>query len=220
MFVKLYNRELIINKKNNNCQFRNVYKKIFEESMGINLNEINLKYKVKKGESKVNIFGSSFVEKNKHKCKIIYNDKESELVSILKVKNNNKNKIKIKLKGIKNLTDVSEMFSGCKLLKSLPDISKLNICKISKMNRMFFECTSLKNISDISNLHIDNISDISLMFYGCSSLKSLPDISKWKTDKINNISGMFCGCSSLIFFLLIKLIMNIHSNWKIDEIKS
>ena len=72
------------------------------------------------------IFGSKFVENNKNICKIIINGNEFELSEYININNVNKiknNIFEIKLKGIKNVTNMSYMFSNCKSLLSLPDIS-------------------------------------------------------------------------------------------------
>ena len=100
----------------------------------------------------IKIFGDSFVHKNKNKCKMIIDNKEYEITEYFNITNYNNNKLKIKLKGIENVTDMSNMFSECSLLLSLPGISKWNVC---------------------------NVTDIKGMFYKCSLLISLPDISKW-----------------------------------------
>ena len=50
-------------------------------------NEINITYKIN-NEEKIKIFGRKFIENNKDKCKIIYDNKEYELVEELEIKNN------------------------------------------------------------------------------------------------------------------------------------
>ena len=42
-------------------------------------NEILIKYKIKKDNKYIDIFGREFVSNNKNKCKYIYEDKEYEL---------------------------------------------------------------------------------------------------------------------------------------------
>ena len=103
------------------------------------------------------------VKNNKGKCKIIYNNKEYELTEYFNdIDNNIKKEIKIKLKGINNITNMSNMFYECKTLSLLPDISKWNT---------------------------SNVTDMKCMFYNCKTLSSLPDISKWDTSKVTDISG-------------------------------
>ena len=117
--------------------------------------------------------GYYFVENNKGKCFIIFEDKEFELTEYFELKKNvNNNTLKIKLIGINNVNDMSYMFSDCSSLISLPNLSKWNT---------------------------DNVIDMSSMFYNCSSLISLPDISKWNTNNVKDMTGMFYNCSSLIY---------------------
>ena len=53
-------------------------------------NEILIKYKIGK-EDKVRIFGDYFVKNNKSNCHIIINNKNYELDSFYKIKNEKKN---------------------------------------------------------------------------------------------------------------------------------
>jgi len=91
-----------------------------------NLAEINIIYNIKRDEDNIQIFGKKFVENNKNICKMVIEDEEYEITSKYNVKKNNENKLNIKLKGINNVTNMSEMFYGCSSLSSFPDISKWN----------------------------------------------------------------------------------------------
>ena len=134
------------------------------------ISEISIVYNIKSEDNDINIFGPYFVKNNKTICKLIIDNKEYEITERYNFKDNNKTSLKIKLKGINNITNMSDMFYGCSSLSSLPDISKW-----------------------ITN----NVTNMSYMFYGCTSLSSLPDISKWNTNNVTNMSGMFDGCSKL-----------------------
>ena len=43
---------------------------------------------------------------------------------------------------------------------------------------MFSVCKSLVSLPDISKWNIKNVTNMNLMFVGCNSLISLPDLSK------------------------------------------
>ena len=129
-------------------------------------NNITIIYNIDKNE-KIKIFGKKFVEKNKNKCKIMYEDKIYDLTEEFNIKNSNEEKIIIKLLDINNITNMSELFCGCKLLESLLDISKWNTSKIT---------------------------DMSHIFEGCSSLYLLPNISRWDTSNVSYMECMFEGC--------------------------
>jgi len=68
-------------------------------------------------EDVIRIFGKYFVELNKNKCKIIYNNKKYKLKEYFDEIYNNYNQdikeIKIKLIGINNITNMKKMFHGC-----------------------------------------------------------------------------------------------------------
>ena len=116
------------------------------------LSYINIIYDInKEQEDEINIFGPEFVENNKIKCKMIIDNKEYELTYIYNIKNYNNNQLNIKLKINGNVTNMYDMFYGCFLLSSLPDISNLNTNRVTNMNSMFRWCSSLSSLSDISN---------------------------------------------------------------------
>ena len=118
------------------------------KSKDINI-DIDFKEKAKKliGEtiSRYKLFGERFVQNNKNKCRIIINGKKEEICSYLSNYHEylNKGKLEIKLIDIKNISDFSYMFSGCLSLISLPDISNMNLNKITNLRGKFFYCSSL-----------------------------------------------------------------------------
>ena len=58
---------------------------------------------------------------------------------------------------------MTDMFSGCCLLKKMSDITKRNLAKIKNIDWMFADCSRLKKLPDISksnlnkNIKVDNI---------------------------------------------------------------
>ena len=125
-------------------------------------NEITINYKIDKDSKIIFIFGEKFVKNNKNICKYIYENKKYELINIIDLTNIEKSKyiLKIKLIGIKNVTNISFLFEGCKSLISVPDISDWDT---------------------------SNITDMSYIFSNCVSLISLPDISKWNTSNVHKM---------------------------------
>ena len=171
----------------------------------------------------IHFFGDVFVKNNKKRILLI---KDNKLIKLRKsVKETNKTgnfQTKIKLKimdhllsmekmfkknliSVKylsriitnNVTNMSNLFSDCKSLESLPDISKWNTNNVTDINHLFNDCKSLKSLPDISKWNTNNVTNMGDLFSGCGILKSLPDISKWNTNKITNMSGLFSYCKSL-----------------------
>jgi len=196
---KIKENNIINELKNIICEssIKNKFNDIFNIYCKMNINEINIIYKVE--NKKIKLFGENFVEINKNNCKIIINEREDELkvYKNLGIFDKKKDKLEIKLKGIMNIANMNNMFSGCSSLLSLPDISKMNTKKVTDISYMFYECSSLSSLPDISKWDINNVIFMNGMFGGCSSLLSLPDISKWNINKYANIYGLFSGCSSL-----------------------
>ena len=182
--------------------------------MSLNNNQdsvtFELEYKAT-NDSQIQLFGSDFVDNNKDKCKIIYNEKEYDLMEYFKFDNNynHNNPIKIQLRLNNNITYISNIFSFCKELLSNIYLSVDNF-NINDINNSFDGNNSnnfsekADNSNEINDLNyfkeniFTNVTDMSYMFYECSSLISLPDISKWDTKNVTNMYSMFKRCSSLI----------------------
>ena len=136
------------------------------------------------------------------------------------------------------LIEFSGLFSDCKSLKYLPNISKWLLkdnpqvdkpiyignnfkCNISyefnsnnsgkSLAYLFYNCSSLISLPDISNWKTKTILIMEGMLWGCSSLISLPDISKWNIENITHINHLFSECSSL------KYLSDI-SNWVMTNV--
>ena len=160
-------------------------------------NAISIAYNFDKDDNDRKLFGDEFIKNNNKICKMIINNTKYNLDDN-KLPIYNTNHIVIKLKGIKNIINMSEMFSKCSSLSSLPEISKLYTSNVNNMSNMFYSCSSLKSLPDISLWDTSNVNDMKYMFGKCSSLLSLPDLSKWNTSNVNNMEHMFANCSSLL----------------------
>ena len=90
MKIKVEERELIIKYKKNYHQ--EIYDKICEYTLGMNLNEIHIKYIIKTEDKKLKIFGDTFVKNNYNNCTILLNGKKYNLVGHLNIKSRDKNK--------------------------------------------------------------------------------------------------------------------------------
>ena len=139
--------------------------------MGINKNEIHIKYLIK------------FIKVNNKKCYIIYNEKRYNLMPFLDIskcgkKDKNEIIIEIRLIGLKNIKRFDAMFYKCSSLLSISDLQRLNTRNIIDMKFMFHGCSLLKKLPDISNWKTNKVNNMAMMFAKCSSLKYLPDISK------------------------------------------
>ena len=93
-----------------------------------------------------------------------------------------------------NVTNMSNMFSGCLKLTSL-DVSKFNTVNVTTMSRMFSGCTNLTSL-DVTKFNTANVTNMNSMFYNCSKLTSL-DVTKFNTAKVSDMSRMFSSCTNL-----------------------
>ena len=206
-FNKIENNKLIDIKENEDIKIEKPNneneKKVNDEL--INIDEIIIQYKIENIEysKDIRIFGDEFVKNNKDKCKIIISGNEFEITTHLNInkKQINNNIFEIKLKGIKQITNMSCMFSGkyndFSPLSSLPDISKWNTSNITNMSYMFNYCSSLEMLPNISDWNTSNVKYMNGIFRNCTSLSSLPNISQWNTSNVMYMDSMFFGCESL-----------------------
>ena len=74
------------------------------------------------------------------------------------------------------------MFSGCTTLLSI-EYSNLDTSNIVNMTCLFNSCKLLTSIPDISKWNTSNVCIMKNMFSGCHNLEKLPDISKWDITK-------------------------------------
>ena len=187
---KLYKEKIFINKL---YYLSNIINKINSK------NEITLRYKIFDENESIKIFDSEFVNKYRNICKIIYKDKELELVDYFKpykLTKEDGNILEIKLTGVNKITDMSSMFYSCTSLVSLPDISDWNTYKVNNMSKLFKGCSLLSYLPRELQWNTINVTNMEGMFSGCSSLKNFPDFSNWNTMNVEYMNEMFQDCKS------------------------
>ena len=163
-------------------------------------------------EEKVRIFGGKFINNNKDKCKIIFNNKKYELKEYFEDIDNNynhKDLIIFKLIFIHNIINMSYMFAGCNSLISLHNISKLGPLKLSPETNEDNFNYNLKN-KTLLNIYSIKDTNISYKIYKQLLLSSTSKFNRYTFNKenenyvfernkalpyfqlfINNIKGMF-----------------------------
>ena len=124
----------------------------------------------------------------------IYSYDNGAPITNIKFSNNSYINELIKL-NTSNITDMSNMFSGCSAFTSL-DLSSFDTRNTTKMSRMFSGCRQLTSL-DLSSFDTSNVTDMTYMFDDCSKLTTI-DLSNWNTSKVTYMGAMFQKCSSLI----------------------
>ncbi|MGN0499179.1 MAG: BspA family leucine-rich repeat surface protein [Acutalibacteraceae bacterium] len=94
-----------------------------------------------------------------------------------------------------NVVDMTNMFSSCSNLRSL-DLSSFNTSYVTSMYKMFYGCTKLTSLN-LSNFDTSNVISMGYMFNECSNLTSL-DLSSFNTINTTYMSGMFFRCNELV----------------------
>ena len=87
-----------------------------------------------------------------------------------------------------NVTNMEELFSGCRSLKSIPAMNTQNV---TNMQLIFFQCEKL---SSVPALDTSNVINMNQMFNNCKSLSSVPALD---TSNVTEMTGMFNSCKSL-----------------------
>ena len=100
----------------------------------------------------------------------------------------------IELLNTSTVTNMGEMFAGCKKVTNL-NLSNFNTSKVTNMANMFNNCNSLTSL-DISSFDTSNVTDMKAMFQFCKALTSL-DLHNFNTSKVTNMISMFYNCNSL-----------------------
>ena len=93
-----------------------------------------------------------------------------------------------------NITDMSDMFSGCSKLTEL-DFSDWNTKNVTNMSYMFEGCAHLTEL-DLTSFDTGKVTDMSSMFAGCTALTQL-DLSTFSVEQVTDMSSMFQGDKNL-----------------------
>ena len=115
-------------------------------------------------------------------------DADKSITDISQYKNN-KNVRYAKMLDTSKVTSMSNMFSGCTRLASIPT---LDTSQATSMYSMFSDCTRLTSIPALDTSRVTVMSN---MFSSCSRLTTVPALD---TSKVKNMNYMFSGCTSLI----------------------
>ena len=132
-------------------------------------------------------------EKQIKKCKIKINDVDKEFFSYT-YNFKEAGKYTINYKFDDNINNLTCLFNGCSLLKSI-DFSNFNSDNVKYMGMMFYECSSLTNIN-FFNFSTENVTEMKFMFALCNSLVNL-DVSNFNTGNVTEMQGMFSFCTSI-----------------------
>jgi len=127
--------------------------------------EIIIRYKIFDNK-KTNIFGEQFIKNNKNNCKIIIDNEIKELTEFYFDEKEKKEELEVKLIINFKLTDISYMFSKCESLISISnEISNLDTSEVTNMMGIFSDCKSLSSLPDLSKWNTKNVTNMSFTFF-------------------------------------------------------
>ena len=93
-----------------------------------------------------------------------------------------------------SVTDMSNMFSGCKALESL-NTFYFETGKVTSMKGMFKDCEELMEL-DLRDFDMSHVTDASEMFSGCNNLYFIVCSRDWSVLSFKD-DDMFSGCTSI-----------------------
>ena len=94
------------------------------------------------------------------------------------------------------VTDMSEMFTGCGSLPSI-DLSGFNTANVERMYGMFENCHSLTRL-DLSTFNTAKVNQMTRMFANCEHLQTIYVGDEWSNASLLYSGRMFAGCNSLV----------------------
>ena len=106
---------------------------------------------------------------------------------------------------LSNLTTMSDMFNGCRLLENVDGFVG-NVEQVTSLYQTFCECSSLTEL-DLSDWDVSNVTNFNYTFHSCINLTTL-NISGWDVSNATMLNGMFNYCRSLTELDLSSWIVN------------
>ncbi len=93
-----------------------------------------------------------------------------------------------------DLTNISNMFSGCMKLKSV-DFTGFDTQKVTNMSNLFYYCLALEDVN-LKGFNTSSVTNMSGMFSNCDALTSL-NLKSFNTANVMNTEYMFDDCDAL-----------------------
>ena len=89
---------------------------------------------------------------------------------------------------VSNVTDMSELFSGCLFLTgSLEPLASWDTSNVTNMNGMFYNCESITGpLTPLNSWNTSNVKDMGEMFYYCEALSGVNDLNNWDIHNVVN----------------------------------
>ncbi|MDY4803899.1 DarT ssDNA thymidine ADP-ribosyltransferase family protein [Campylobacter sp.] len=94
----------------------------------------------------------------------------------------------IELWDVSNVTDMSEMFSGCENFNQ--PLNSWNVSNVTNMFRMFFGCENFNQ--PLNSWNVSSVTNMNGMFWGCINFNQ--PLNSWNVSNVTNMKRMFWGC--------------------------
>ena len=187
-------------------------------------------YLVNDVPSEIDIFGETFVKRNKEICYLLFNGKSYKLTSKFTFLTKGENTITLvveeddlRLKGMFCFFDVSgkteedycynitEDEDEENLLIDASSLEHLDVSLCTDLSFMFYNCKKLQNFDFLKGWDVTKNKNFNNMFTFCN-FSHVNFLSKWKMKNAQSFEYMFWGCENL------KDLTGIQ-NWKLENAK-
>ena len=187
-------------------------------------------YLVNDIQSEINIFGETFVKRNKDKCYLIYNGKTYKLSTKFTFITKGENIITLvieeddlRLRGMFCFFDVSgkkdedfcfnisEDEDEENFLIDASSLEHLDVSLCTDLSFMFYNCKKVKNFDFLKGWDVSKAAYFTNMFTFCS-FSNVSFLSKWNMKNAEDLEHMFWGCENLNDLTGIQ-------NWKLENAK-
>ena len=188
-------------------------------------------YLINEAPLEIDIFGETFVKRNKDNCYLIYCGKSYRLSTRFTFYEKGENILSLaieeddlRLKGmfcffdVRNKTEedfcynISEDEDEDNFLIDASCLEHLDVSLCNDLGFMFYNCKNVKNFDFLKEWNVTKATNFTNMFTFCN-FSDVSFLSKWNMKNAENLDYMFWGCGNLNDLTGIQ-------NWKLENAKS
>lgn len=91
-----------------------------------------------------------------------------------------------------NLTNLTNFFSGCSSITTIPGLQLWDVSSVTNMSLMFYSCTNFNQ--PLANWDVGGVTNMSQMFHMCTNFNQ--PLANWDVSSVTNMRYMFHSCTN------------------------